>query len=652
MARQGLNGAAAAQNLAHQTRRSKDRRDEESLRAEWRERARDYGIVLAQPIAYGPPVLAHGSVGDALDFSLAHNSEREAVIDRRALEAAALQHEMGKADLAQVRRTADAREREGNLIRIGAKVRSPQGAYTTSEMVTVERENLAWMRQGRGAVERIASAEQVRAWAAKRGLLSDQAAAAQVTLTATDWVTAIEGRAGAAKTTTVGAIREFAEEQGYAVRGFAPTTRAVKALGEVGVSARTVASLIENPLQQTHSKELWIVDESSLLGTRQVNRLLLTARNASVARIVFVGDQRQHHAIEAGRPLQQMQQAGMRIARLDTIRRQRDPELRKAVNHAANGEIAETIGILERMGRIRELSDPAIRYSSIAGEYAAATAAGEPVLVVSPANEERRQLNAVIRQALKERGLIESSEVAHAVLVNRDLTRSQRGHAQNYEVGNVVRFARGSRRMGIEKGAYAVVERADSDAGRLSVVLNDGRRLDYSPKRLSGVEVFRAEQRQFAAGERIQFRAPERTLKFANGEFATIVAIDERTARIRTEDGRVVEAQANCLRHIDYGYASTSHSSQGATVDRVIVNIDTMRSAELVNRKQFYVSISRARHGISVYTDDGERLRQVVNRSREKSTALEHIPVKVSHGFKMIPERTLPVQNRSYGIRR
>ena len=96
--------------------------------------------------------------------------------------------------------------------------------------------------------------------------------------------------------------------------------------------------------------------------------------------------------------------------------------LRKAVNHAANGEITETIGILERMGRIRELSDPAIRYSSIAGEYAAATAASERVLVVSPANEERRQLNAVIRQALKERGLIDLPEVAHAILVNRDLT--------------------------------------------------------------------------------------------------------------------------------------------------------------------------------------------------------------------------------------
>lgn len=274
------------------------------------------------------------------------------------------------------------------------------------------------------------------------------------------------------------------------------------------------------------------------------------------------------------------------------------------------------------------------------------------MLVVSPANEERRQLNAVIRQALTERGLVDSPEVAHAILVNRDLTRSQRGHAQNYEVGNVVRFTRGSRRMRIEKGAYAVVERADSDAGRLSVVLNDGRRLDYLAKRLSGVEVFRAEQRQIAAGERIQFRAPERTLKFANGEFATIVAIDQRTARIRTEDGRVVDASLEHLRHIDYGYASTSHSSQGATVDRVIVNIDTMRGAELVNRKQFYVSISRARNGISVYTDDRERLPEVVNRSREKSMALEQIPLRVSHSFKIIPERTLPVHNRSYGIRR
>jgi hypothetical protein len=63
-------------------------------------------------------------------------------------------------------------------------------------------------------------------------------------------------------------------------------------------------------------------------------------------------------------------------------------------------------------------------------------------------------------------------------------------------------------------------------------------------------------------------------------------------------------------------------------------------------------SSSRARNDVSIYTDNRERLGQVVNRSREKSTALEQIPVNVSHSFKVIRERTVDVPNRSYGIRR
>lgn len=212
----------------------------------------------------------------------------------------------------------------------------------------------------------------------------------------TDWITSIEGRAGAAKTTTVGAIREFAESQGYTVRGFAPTTRAVKSLSEAAVSASTVASLLESQSARDASNEVWIIDESSLLPTRHVNRLLRKAREQSVERIVFVGDQGQHHAIEAGRPIYQMQEAGMRTARLDTIRRQRDPELRAAVTHAAKGEISESLEILERRGNIREVADIEQRRKQIAREYVAAHQSGERVLVVSPANDERRELNQAI----------------------------------------------------------------------------------------------------------------------------------------------------------------------------------------------------------------------------------------------------------------
>jgi AAA domain len=95
-------------------------------------------------------------------------------------------------------------------------------------MVALERDNLDLMREGRGQTSPIAAAEVIRQWATDRGLLADQIEVAQLTLTTPDWLTSIEGRAGSAKTTTVGAIRELAEEHGCAVRGFAPTTRAVK----------------------------------------------------------------------------------------------------------------------------------------------------------------------------------------------------------------------------------------------------------------------------------------------------------------------------------------------------------------------------------------------------------------------------------------
>src|SRR5229473_6861392 len=340
LAREGLAGAEAAQNIAHRTRLSKDQRDEQALKAEWRSRAQEYGIQVEQylsqsrehrPIQFRYPEKAE----EAIRHSIDENSEREAVIDRRALEAKALQHAMGQADLHRIRAASERLQQNGRLIVAGDSVNSPQGAYTTPEMIALERGNIELMRAGQGRAAAIGSSNEIRRWASQRNLLPDQTAVAELTLAAGDWITSIEGRAGAAKTTTVAAIREFAEDQGYTVFGFAPTTRAVKSLSEASVSARTVASLLESQSTHPASRQVWLIDESSLLPTRQVNRLLCKARQQNVERIVFVGDQRQHHAIEAGRPIYQMQQAGMPVARLDTIRRQRDPELREAVMHAA-----------------------------------------------------------------------------------------------------------------------------------------------------------------------------------------------------------------------------------------------------------------------------------------------------------------------------
>jgi ATP-dependent exoDNAse (exonuclease V) alpha subunit len=481
------------------------------------------------------------------------------------------------------------------------------------------------MREGRGQAEPITTTDDVKRWAARRGLAPDQSLAAETTLSTRDWLSALEGRAGAAKTTSVGAIREMAHERGYFVRGFGPTSGSVKALTEAGVLACTVASLLENPKLEKQARELWVVDESSLLATRQVNRVLHLAKQIGVERVVFVGDERQHHAIEAGRPLYQMRQAGMTTASLTVIRRQRDPELRKAVELAAAGELAETIAALSEQQRIREIAEPPERYRAIAEDYLRSHGAGQTTLVVSPAIEERSELNRVIRELLVERGQVAREGIELPTLTNVDLTRAQRAHARHYTLGDVLRFRRGSAKLEVARGGYATVEAADAKRNVLKIRTQNGTIVEYRPDRFRGVEVFRAEARTLAIGDRIQFRAPDRALGVANGEFATTLAIHANRAWLRTDKGHEVAVANARLRHIDYGYASTSHASQGATVDRVIVNIDTARSARLVNRRQFYVSLSRARHDACIFTDNTEALARAVAREQLKPTALESL---------------------------
>jgi conjugative relaxase-like TrwC/TraI family protein len=631
LARLGVNGAGAAQIAAHRSRLAKDHRDEEALKVEWRQRADAYDVkidvIAAKALNLGSlwrrsdaPTLTEN-----VRVTIAHTTERDAVPDRRELETFALQHTMGRSILEQVRGAVERHRDDGKLIAIAPSHRHPIGSFTTPEMAALEDDNIALMRESQSKASPVAETENIRRWAARRGLAPDQTAAAEVTLSTRDWLSAIDGRAGAAKTTTVGSIRELAQEQGYFVRGFGPTSGSVKALTEAGVLSRTVASLLENPPPEKHGREFWIVDESSLLATRQVNLLLHLAKEAGIERIVFVGDQRQHHAIEAGRPVYQMQQAGMTIASLNVIRRQRDPELRRAVELASAGKAAEVIEALKQQDRITQIAPAVDRYRAIAEDYLRSYQAGQRTLVVSPANEERRELNRTIRELLVERGQVGRDGFELPILTSLDLTRAQRAHARHYAEGDVIRFRRGSLKLGIERGSYATVEASDVRHDRLTIRTSAGVAIEYAPQRLRGVEVFRPESRTLSVGDRIQFRTPDRALKVANGEFATVAAISREQTRLRMDDGREISAATARLRHIDYGYASTSHSSQGATVDRVLVNVDTTRSVKLVNQRQFYVSISRARHDARIYTDDATALARAVGREQLKPTALEHL---------------------------
>jgi len=657
MAEAGVSGPKAAQIAALNSRQAKGAYDEAALKAEWKDRAIAYGIHAPAHLRDalgrgGKHSLDEDDAQAALAFARTHTAEREAVIDRRALEAAALQHAMGCSDLDGVRKQIAAEEQRHTLIRAGKPDwQQPQGAFTTDEMLALERENLALVQAGIDRAQPLAEAHAVRQWTSAKGLSPDQIQAAELTLTSTSWATAIEGLAGTAKTTTVGAIREFAQQQGYSVRGFGMTSGSVKALQEARIDACTVASLTANPPTSSDGPELWIIDESSLLATRPVNRILKAAQEQGAERLLFVGDQRQHHAIEAGAPMRQFLAANMPVAELRVIRRQRDPELRRAVELAARGKPGDALELLEQQQRVSTIPNATARYQQIAAAYLQAHEAGQKTLVVSPGNDERRALNQEIRNLLMAQGHVATLGREHSVLVARDLTQAQMRYARNYAEGDVVHFSRAQPRQGVAKDSYLTVAAVNRAANSLTLRASNGAPFEISPARWKGIQVYIWEQRTLAVGDRLQFRTHDKTNRVANGEFATIAELGHKQVKLRFDNKRELTLNLTQLRRVDYGYASTSHAAQGATVDRVIVNADSMRSAQLVNRKQFYVSISRARHDAHVYTDDLQALRRAVGREPRKAVALETVRQRPTQELKPQRETTELQQQPAAGLR-
>src|SRR6185503_18508012 len=165
----------------------------------------------------------------------------------------------------------------------------------------------------------------------------------------------------------------------------------------------------------------------------------------------------------------------------------------------------------------------------------------------------------------------------------------------------------------------------------LTVRFENGRELTYNPQRLSGVSVYREAERDFAEGDRIQFRAPFTEKRIANGELATIAKIGDEELTVKLDSGREVSFEKDHFRHIDHGYAVTSHSSQGTTVDRVLINADTSESRVLLNDRMGYVAVSRAREDAIIYTNSIEELRGALDRRVDKEMAVEAVREAEQH---------------------
>ena len=205
-------------------------------------------------------------------------------------------------------------------------------------------------------------------------------------------------------------------------------------------------------------------------------------------------------------------------------------------------------------------------------------------------------------------------------------------------------YSRSSQETGIAKGEYARVKSVDAPNNRLTVELQDGREKSYDPRRQQGVSIYREQDREFSVGDRVQLTTPSSELKLANRELGTVESIGESRMTLKMDNGRSVEIDPAKQPHLDHGYAVTSHSSQGQTADRVLINVDTELGAkDLLNNRMAYVAVSRGAHDAQLFTNDRAGLRTALGHdvSHQSAHAPElKIDPAIEPKIEIVPERS------------
>jgi len=577
----------------------------------------------------------------AVTYGKDRNFEREAVVDERDVLRDALKRSMGDVRFAEVKADFEQRVDRGELITRAQPPGAASRAFTTPEMIELERDTMAIMRAGQRTQPALGSAD------IRQDVLQDQPqltetqrTAVEQILASRDQVQALEGVAGAGKTTALTLVRDGAERAGYAVEGFAPTSRAAHQLSEVGIPSGTLQShLAQHDTETDGRKHLYVLDESSLASTRQMHAFL--QRLNPNDRVLLVGDVRQHQAVDAGRPYQQLHEAGIETARLDDIVRQKDPALKEVVARLARGDVREALAQLDTQGRVHEIVGRDDRIKAITREYMKNPSG---TLVVSPDNHSRREINEVIHRAMQDAGHVTGQEHRVRVLVPRqEVTGADRQWAEQYQPDNVIRYTRGSATYGLDAREYARVDQVNAKENLVTVERATGEQVTYDPRRFHGVTLYREAARALATGDRVQFTAPDRDLHVANRELAMIEKIDaDGQLSVRLDSGRTVALKSEQPVHLDYGYAVTSHSSQGQTADRVLVHIDTERGGDrLVNQRLAYVAVSRGRYDAQIYTNDRAQLARAISRDVSHSAAIEpgRSPASRGHNVPAISQK-------------
>jgi ATP-dependent exoDNAse (exonuclease V) alpha subunit len=340
--------------------------------------------------------------------------------------------------------------------------------------------------------------------------------------------------------------------------------------------------------------------------------------------VIFSGDPRQHSAVDRGDAMRLLKQVGhIRQVSLNTIYRQKTDQYKQAVMDISRGDMATGFDRLDQMKAIKEIDHEAID-EQIVSDVLETRADKKSTLVITPTRSKAVSLNREIREGLKQMKQIGKREKSFTTYHSLYWTAAQKQDARNYQPGMVIQTHQNM--PGLKRGSVLTVEKVER--GNVTVMDDKNQRHNLPLNRAKDYDVYEAKDIKLAKGDEITItkNSYDRNKKRLNNGTVLIVKGVTKDGTIRAEKCSANKSSAVTLDYdhgnFDYAYVTTSHKAQGKTVDQVIIAQPATTFAAS-NQKQFYVSVSRGREGVTIYTDDKQDLLGQIQNSGNRQGATE-----------------------------
>jgi conjugative relaxase-like TrwC/TraI family protein len=611
------------------------------LKEIWREQIQENIVYdeneANQQIRFAPvKVPSPDKAKDCVDHALQHTFERASVMGDRRILATAYRQSIGKR-LIQLDEITTEFKNHDDLIHIRENNRN---VCTTKIVLAEERHMVALARKGQSKFTPLyATVPYIK-------LDGQQGAAIRHILTTKHQVSIIRGGAGTGKTKLLTVLDEMISRTGKEIIMVAPTAQASRGVlaNEGFKDAETVAKLlVDKELQAKLSGQILCCDEAGLLGTKDMTSLLELADKHN-ARLILVGDTRQHSAVIRGDALRILNTVGnISTAEVTLIRRQKNVEYRQAVEYLAKGNIRDGFTKLDDMGAIKSV-DPLKPNEVLIEDYIKTVKKGKSALIVSPTNKQAESVSADLRVKLRSNQLLGKKEISAVRLTNLNLTEAEKADWRNFSKGQIIQFNQNVKN--IKRGSSWSVEEASEKHVEIS---NTEGKVAVVPRDIpAAYDVCQRSSIALSGGDQVRItrnRFDKEKKRLDNGQYLEVLSINKagEIALINRKSKATYKLDKD-FGYLDYSYCTTSHSSQGKSVDEVFISQPASTFAA-TDAKQFYVSVSRGKHAVTIYTDDKEALLEYASEIGDRQSALELVGKNKLHSDYVLQQQKDAYEN-------